>query len=150
MKAVEKITKELYGTEYHPSSGKMKEFEPRTHKYIDVDETGVYGRFARLRQLDAFKSNAENKAVYYTLNVCMIKVDNPTSKDVVSTVVNAENVSQLSARFAGAWDEFKKIEKQQSEGNGDPQTVAEKRLAALQKAREAKKAKAAAAKKIRG
>ena len=111
MSEVEKITKELYGSKFHPTSGKMKVFDIATHGYKDVPETGVFGRFAKVRQLDAFKSNQSGKPVYYEAVICLIKVDNPTSKDVVAELVTGESKTGLISRFPKAWEEFLALEK---------------------------------------
>lgn len=119
MSEVEKITKELYGSKFHPTSGKMKVFDVATRGYKDVPETGVFGRFVKVRQLDAFKSNQSGKPVYYESVICLIKVNNPTSKDVVAEAVNSESKTSLIARFPKAWEEFLALEKEHKSSKAD-------------------------------
>lgn len=101
----------IYSTSYKPSCGILRELDPNTGSFRTIAETGVLGCFARVKQLNGFKSRQANKPVYDEVVICQIKVSSSANKDVISHKVTGAKGEELKARFATAWEEFEALEK---------------------------------------
>ena len=107
----EETVKEIYATAYKPSCGILRELDPNTGSFRTLPETGVVGRFARVKQLNGFKSRQASQVVYDEVVVCQIKVSNSANKDVISHKVTGAKGEELKTRFATAWADFQALEK---------------------------------------
>ena len=101
----------IYATSYKPSCGILRELDPSTGSFRTIAETGVLGCFARVKQLNGFKSRQVNKPVYDEVVICKIKVSSSANKDVISHKVTGAKGEELKTRFATAWKEFEALEK---------------------------------------
>ena len=106
----EKTVKELYGTEFVPSTGVLTVLNPLTGAFDTVRETGVLGRFARVEQLNGFKSRQTGTPVYDECVLCQIRVSGGVNKDTVSHKVAGQKGDECKKRFAAAWEAFEKLE----------------------------------------
>lgn len=120
----EKTVKELYGTEFMPSTGVLTVLNPMTGAFDTVRETGVTGRFARVEQLNGFKSRSTGAAVYDECVLCQIRVSGGVNKDTVSHKVAGQKGEECKKRFAAAWEEFEKLEGQNGRGDKSARAAA--------------------------
>lgn len=127
----------IYETPYRASCGILRELDPNTGSFRTIAETGVLGCFARVKQLNGFKSRQVNKPVYDEVVICKIKVSSSSNKDVISHKVTGAKGEELKTRFATAWAEFEALEKA-ARAKQEKEAAAEK--AAAQKAAETKTA----------
>ena len=127
----------IYETPYRASCGILRELDPNTGSFRTIAETGVLGCFARVKQLNGFKSRQVNKPVYDEVVICKIKVSQSANKDVISHKVTGAKGEELKTRFATAWAEFEALEKA-ARAKQEKEAAAEK--AASQKAAETKTA----------
>ena len=102
-------TKELFGTSYKETCGKISVLDAATGTYKQVKEKNVMGRFAKIQILNGFKSRQAGKEVFDEVVVCQIKIKDSVSKDVVSHKVVGAKGAELKERFATAWAEYEKL-----------------------------------------
>lgn len=100
------VVKEVYGTEFLPGQAEMNVLNVQTGQFERVKETGVLGRFARVQQLNGFKSREAARPVYDAEVICQIKINSAVNKDVVSHKVTGAKGEELKERFAQAWASF--------------------------------------------
>lgn len=116
----------IYETQYRPSCGMLRELDPNTGSFRTIAETGVLGCFARVKQLNGFKSRQVNKPVYDEVVICKIKVSNSANKDVISHKVTGAKGEELKTRFATAWKEFEALEKTALKADAEKKAAAQK------------------------
>lgn len=108
---MEQVFKEKYGTEYKETCGVLSVLDANTGSFKTVREKGVFGRFARVEQLNGFKSRQQGMPVYDECVICQIKIASSVNKDVVSHKVTGVKGAELKQRFADSWADFEKLEK---------------------------------------
>ena len=108
---MEQVFKEKYGTEYKETCGVLSVLDANTGSFKTVREKGVFGRFARVKQLNGFKSRQQGMPVYDECVICQIKISSSVNKDVVSHKVTGVKGAELKQRFADSWADFEKLEK---------------------------------------
>ncbi len=107
---MEETVKEIYGTGFMPSTGTLSVLNPLTGSFETVRETGVVGRFARVKQLNGFKSRQHGGPVFDECVLCQIRVTGSVNKDTVSHKVAGTTGEECKKRFAAAWAEFEKMQ----------------------------------------
>ena len=108
---MEQVFKEMYGTDYKETCGVLSVLDANTGSFKTVREKGVFGRFARVKQLNGFKSRQNGAPVYDECVICQIKISSSVNKDVVSHKVTGVKGAELKKRFAESWADFEKREK---------------------------------------
>lgn len=108
---MEQVFKEMYGTDYKETCGVLSVLDANTGSFKTVREKGVFGRFARVKQLNGFKSRQNGAPVYDECVICQIKISSSVNKDVVSHKVTGVKGAELKKRFADSWADFEKLEK---------------------------------------
>lgn len=134
---MEQVFKEKYGTEYKETCGVLSVLDANTGSFKTVREKGVFGRFARVKQLNGFKSRQQGTPVYDECVICQIKIASSVNKDVVSHKVTGVKGAELKQRFADSWADFEKLEKAALK---EKETAEEKKKEAAEKAAQPKTA----------
>lgn len=134
---MEQVFKEMYGTDYKETCGVLSVLDANTGSFKTVREKGVFGRFARVKQLNGFKSRQQGMPVYDECVICQIKIASSVNKDVVSHKVTGVKGAELKQRFADSWADFEKLEKADLK---EKETAEEKKKEAAEKAAQPKTA----------
>ncbi len=123
---MEQVFKEKYGTEYKETCGVLSVLDANTGSFKTVREKGVFGRFARVEQLNGFKSRQNGAPVYDECVICQIKIASSVNKDVVSHKVTGVKGAELKKRFAESWADFEKLEKAALKADSEKKAAAQK------------------------
>lgn len=137
---MEQVFKEMYGTDYKETCGVLSVLDANTGSFKTVREKGVFGRFARVKQLNGFKSRQNGAPVYDECVICQIKISSSVNKDVVSHKVTGVKGAELKKRFAESWADFEKLEKAAIKADAEKKAAAQKAALKEKEATEKKEA----------
>lgn len=136
---MEQVFKEMYGTDYKETCGVLSVLDANTGSFKTVREKGVFGRFARVKQLNGFKSRQNGAPVYDECVICQIKISSSVNKDVVSHKVTGVKGAELKKRFAESWADFEKLDKAAEKAAAQKEALKEKDAAEEKKKEAAEK-----------